>query len=166
MFNWILETLGSVLYAKIPKKYFNFKSLKVYWVMLMHAKWLQLCLTLHDPMDCSPPGSSDHGILQARILEWVAISSRLPCHLCQGIFPTQGSNPCLLCLLHFRRILYPLNHLGSPLFHHLNWKMYMDWGIKQRPKYSELFDYWFWVLAVSIAFSLILTPFSSFQYLF
>ena len=32
-----------------------------------------LCLTLCDPMDCSPPGSSVHGILQARILEWVAI---------------------------------------------------------------------------------------------
>ena len=35
----------------------------------------QLCLTLCDPMDCSPPGSSVHGILQARILEWVPISS-------------------------------------------------------------------------------------------
>ena len=35
----------------------------------------QLHLTLCDPMDCSPPGSSVHGILQARTLEWVAISS-------------------------------------------------------------------------------------------
>ena len=34
----------------------------------------QLCLTLCDPMDCSPPGSSVHGLLQARILEWVAAS--------------------------------------------------------------------------------------------
>ena len=34
----------------------------------------QSCLTLCDPMDCSPPGSSIQGILQARILEWVAIS--------------------------------------------------------------------------------------------
>ena len=33
----------------------------------------QLCLTLCDPIDCSLPGSSAHGILQARILEWVAI---------------------------------------------------------------------------------------------
>ena len=40
-----------------------------------HAKLLQLCLTLCDPMDCSPPDSSVHGILQARILKWVAISS-------------------------------------------------------------------------------------------
>ena len=34
----------------------------------------QLSLTLRDPMDCSPPGPSVHGILQARTLEWVAIS--------------------------------------------------------------------------------------------
>ena len=39
------------------------------------TKSLQLCLSLCDPMDCSPPGFSVHGILQARILEWVAISS-------------------------------------------------------------------------------------------
>ena len=39
------------------------------------VKWItQSCPTLCDPMDCSPPGSSVHGILQARILEWVAIS--------------------------------------------------------------------------------------------
>ena len=35
----------------------------------------QLCLTLRDPMDCSPPGSSAHGIFQARILEWVEFPS-------------------------------------------------------------------------------------------
>ena len=34
----------------------------------------QLCLTLSDPMNCSLPGSSIHGILQARVLEWVAIA--------------------------------------------------------------------------------------------
>ena len=33
----------------------------------------QLCPTLSDPMDCSPPGSSIHGIFQARVLEWAAI---------------------------------------------------------------------------------------------
>ena len=43
----------------------------------MHAKLLQSCLTLCDPMNCSPPGSSVHGILQAGILEWVdMLSSR------------------------------------------------------------------------------------------
>ena len=37
----------------------------------------QLCPTLHDPMDCSPPGSSVHGIFQARVLEWGAVKSGL-----------------------------------------------------------------------------------------
>ena len=42
--------------------------------VILSAKSLQSCLTLCDPVDCSPPGSSVHGIHQARILEWVAIS--------------------------------------------------------------------------------------------
>ena len=39
----------------------------------------QSCLTLCDPVDCSPPGSSAHGILQARVLEWVAMPSSRRC---------------------------------------------------------------------------------------
>ena len=42
--------------------------------LCMHGKSLQLCPTLCDPMDCRLPGSSVHGILQAIILEWVAVS--------------------------------------------------------------------------------------------
>ena len=41
----------------------------------VHAKLLQSCLTLCDPMDSSPPGSSVHGIVQARILKWLATPS-------------------------------------------------------------------------------------------
>ena len=52
--------------------------LKWKWSHSAHVKSesevAQSCPTLCDPMDCSPPGSSVHGILQARILEWVAIS--------------------------------------------------------------------------------------------
>ena len=40
----------------------------------VHAQSLQLCPTVCDSMDYSPPGSSVHGILQVRIMEWVAIS--------------------------------------------------------------------------------------------
>ena len=40
-----------------------------------HCHCVQSCLTLCDPMDCSPSGSSFHGIFQARILDWVAIFS-------------------------------------------------------------------------------------------
>ena len=56
----------------------------------------QSCPTQCDPMHCSPPGPSVPGILQARILE-VGCHSRL-----QGIFPTWGSSPRLLCLLHWQ----------------------------------------------------------------
>ena len=48
-----------------------------YLTYMQNVKWsevAQLCPTLCYPVDCSPPGSSVHGILQARILEWVAIS--------------------------------------------------------------------------------------------
>ena len=53
--------------------------------LCVRAKSLQLCLTLCNPMDCSPPVSSVHGVLQARILEWVAMpSSRGSSQLPQG----------------------------------------------------------------------------------
>ena len=42
--------------------------------MKVEREVAQSCLTLHDPMDCSTPGSSVHGILQARALEWGAIA--------------------------------------------------------------------------------------------
>ena len=41
----------------------------------MHAKSPQSCPALCDPMACNPPGSSVHGILQARILKWIAMPS-------------------------------------------------------------------------------------------
>ena len=56
------------------------KLIQVLWTLIlvkMRMKWsevAQLCLTLCDPVDCSLPGSSIHGIFQARVLEWVAIS--------------------------------------------------------------------------------------------
>ena len=48
---------------------------KCYWVQARSAHCVCMCLTLCDPMDCSPPGSSVHAILQARILEWAAMPS-------------------------------------------------------------------------------------------
>ena len=81
----------------------------------------QSCLTLCDPLDCSPPGSSVHGTLQARILEWVGISfSRVgSLFLLQGIFPTQELN---WRLLHCRQILYQLSYKGSSRI--LEWVAY------------------------------------------
>ena len=50
-------------------------SLCAHMSACMHAKSLQSCLTLCSTMDCSPPGSPVHGVLQARILEWNAMLS-------------------------------------------------------------------------------------------
>ena len=50
------------------------KMLKSIWNLKSESETAQLCPTLWDPMDCSLPGSSLHGILQARVLEWAAIS--------------------------------------------------------------------------------------------
>ena len=94
------------------------------------ATLLQLCLTLCDPMDCSPPGLSVHGILPmdkptglsvhgilpTRIRAWKKKTKKkkntgVGCHvLLHGIFPTQGSNPPLLQLPHCRQ-----GKLGCPL---------------------------------------------------
>ena len=64
----------------------------------------QSCPTLCDPMDCSLPVFSVHGILQARILEWVAISfSR------GSSQPRDGSQVSCIC----RQVLYHLSHQGS-----------------------------------------------------
>ena len=65
----------------------------------------QLCPTLCDRMDCSPPDSSVHGDSPGK-------NTRVDCHaLLQGIFPTQGSNPGLL---HCRGTLHHLSHQRSP----------------------------------------------------
>jgi len=81
----------------------------IFPMLIFHAsaQSLQSCLTLCDSMDCSPPGSSVHGILPARILKWVAIS-----------FSRRSSWPrdptCISCVSCIgRQILYLLSHLGS-----------------------------------------------------
>ena len=72
------------------------------------------CLTLCNPMDCSLPGSSVHGISQARIQKWVAIS-----------FSRGSSQPRdwthVSCI--GRRILYWLDHQGSPKYQH-TWSIF------------------------------------------
>ena len=71
------------------------------------AKSLKSCPTPCGPKDCSPPDSSVHGTLQARILEWV---SRF---LLQGIFPTQGWNPHPFHLLQWQVGSLPLAPPGN-----------------------------------------------------
>ena len=76
------------------------------YITCMRAKSLQSCLTLCDPMDHSPPGSSVHRILQASILEWLALSS------------SRGSSSIrdqthISCLLHWQSGFLPADPLGK-----------------------------------------------------
>ena len=78
---------------------------------------VQSCLTLSDPMDCSPPGSSVHGIFQARVLEWgaIAFSARIlewiTISFSRGGFPTQGLN-LVSCIVTW---FFTTELLGKPL---------------------------------------------------
>ena len=71
--------------GKVMSLFFNMLSRLVMLVICCLAflprsgsEVTQSCLTLCDPVDCSPPGSSVHGILHARVLDWVAISFTFP----------------------------------------------------------------------------------------
>ena len=69
------------LYSKLILSYYSTLVMKKQWVHrnIIHIICVclvaQSCPTLSNPIDCNPPGSSVHGIFQARILDWVAISS-------------------------------------------------------------------------------------------
>ena len=70
----VMTNLDSILKSRdiiLPTKV---RLVKANMKVKSESEVVQSCLTLSDPMDCSLPGSSVHGISQARILEWVAIS--------------------------------------------------------------------------------------------
>ena len=75
--------------------------------MCVCVQSLQSCLTLCDPVDCSRQAPLSMGILQARMLQWVAIS------FSRGTFPTQGWNPHFLCLLPWQEGSLPLEAPGK-----------------------------------------------------
>ena len=82
--------------------------------MCLHAKSLQLCPTLCNPMDCSPPGFSVHGILQARILEWVAMLSSMA-------FSQPRDRARVLGLQHWQASTLPLGPPGKPGAYKHSW---------------------------------------------
>ena len=91
----------------LPGKSHGQRSLAVY-SPCMHVKSLQLCPALCDPMDCSLPASSAHGILQARILKWVAMpSSRVSSQ------PRDQTHVSYVFCIG-RQVLYHYRHLRSP----------------------------------------------------
>ena len=78
-------------------------SSEVKWSEVKSLSHVRLC----DPMACSPPGSLVHGIFQARVLEWVAISSSRGCS-----WPRDGTHvSCVSCI--GSQVLLPLRHLRS-----------------------------------------------------
>ena len=92
-----------------PTTLSNLKNIfSVYINMCKHAMSLQLCPTLCNPMDCSPPASSVHGTLQARILAWVVMPSS------RGSSWSRGGTRGFYVSCIGRRVLYRESHLGSP----------------------------------------------------
>ena len=110
--NWGLPHTGRILYRLSSQG-----SQKHQWGVVSVA---QPCPTLCDPMDCSPPGSSVRGILQARILEWVAMPSpedlpdlgieQIPYHLSFAI-PDPGNLG-----LYYQELNHIINSLPTHLF--------------------------------------------------
>ena len=92
-----IQTLGKNFFSMIHL-HLSAHSLCTHIYPVSFCSHAQSCLILHDPMDCSPPGSSVHGVFQARNTE---VGSHF---LLQGIFLTQGLNPCLLRLLHWQTL--------------------------------------------------------------
>ena len=84
--------------------------------MCRHAELLQSCLTLCNPMDCSLPGSSVHGMLQARILEWVAMPSSR-----RSSQPRDQTRVSYVSGIG-RQVLYYQRHLGRPNQLYFNYK--------------------------------------------
>ena len=100
----------------------------------MRARLLQLCLTLCNTMDCSLRGSSVLGILQAGILEWVAMPSSRGSPLPRDCTLLS----CVSCV--GRQVLYHYYHLGSPP--HLLPQSGASWVSSQHPKLPYALFIW------------------------
>ena len=82
---WRLEIIGEKMISQTSlgriRGLVNLQFFLTIFVFFFFSKFLQLCPTLCDPMNCSLPGSSVHGIFQARVLEWGAVAFSLDvCH--------------------------------------------------------------------------------------
>ena len=107
--HWKLTGFTGKAVKLISLKKVDIRFQHLSWVGSMHANSLHLCPTLCDPMDYSLPGFSVHRDSQGK-------NTGMGCHaLLQGIFQTQGSNPSLLCLLHWQSASLPLAPPGKPL---------------------------------------------------
>ena len=98
------------------ENHFSLPFLRLFLDVCVHAKSLQSCPTLCNPMDSSPPGSSVHGILQARILEWAASPSS------RGSSRPSAETLISLCLLRWQAGSLSLAPPGECSYIHPNTK--------------------------------------------
>ena len=87
------------------------------------AKLLQLCPTLSNPMDCSPPGSSIHGIFQERVLEWGAIAFSGSVCIYSSNYKSSHFTPKSPLEFHCKCILVPQFIWHPPSTYTEGWKM-------------------------------------------
>ena len=125
----------------IPSAHIFEMRSKITLVTFLKVKVLvtQSCLTLCDSMDCSPPGSSVHGILQARILEWVAMPSS------RGSSQPRDQSCVSYMSCIGRWVLYHLRIPPTPVFWELG-HVVPSLGSKaeweQRHSFLNLLQYW------------------------
>ena len=100
--------------------------------MYVCAKSFPLCPTFCDPIDCSLLGSSVHGILQARILEWIAMPSS------RGSFWPRDQTHVSYVYCAGRRVPYHWHHLGSPWVENKFWIVEWLEKIKSRIVFHDL----------------------------
>ena len=135
LISWLHEYYIITIYSSHWRSWYKPYIPKTSLSYLCMCVCAQSCLTLCDPMDYNPPASSVHGIFSK--------NNGVGCHfLFQGIFPTQGSNPCLQGLRNWQAESLPLSHLGTPhlltkqqvrLGAHgnwVNWRVHLQTGSK------------------------------------
>ena len=109
--SWGAPSSSTWIFLSTPKLS-KFLWLRVFMQVSLHrhacmcAKSLQVCPALCDSIDCSPPGSSDHGILHTRLPEWVAMPSS------RGSSQHRDQTLISSVSRRGRQVLY---HLGSPI---------------------------------------------------
>ena len=114
LFCYLAYRVVITIFMSRDEKFLLLKIIKLNPATLLKKIIQHACSVMSDSLQ-------SHGLQPARLLcSWdsSAENTGVGCHfLLQGIFPTQGSNPCLWCLLHWQTNSLPLSHLGSPIHH-------------------------------------------------
>ena len=122
------------------------------WTSYAYCLVTQSCLTLCDPMVYSPPGSSVHGILQERVLEWVAMPSSRGSSL-PGIEPRSPNLQAIFCLPSHQRSPRILEWVAYPFSRESSWprnptrvsciagRFFTSWATREAPHQLYIHKY-------------------------